>query len=85
MKTDPLGQSRTASAPSVAGREFFALQVQFERSLSDHYEKHHAHSEMVKHAVAGSIKLLDALALRDVLMSIKPRNILEVGTSWGFH
>ena len=84
MKTDPLGQFTTASAPSVAGREFFALQVQFERSLSDHYEKHHAHSEMVKHAVAGSIKLLDALALRDVLMSIKPRNILEVGTFLGF-
>ena len=83
MKTDLVHQSETV-LPHIGTIDFFDLQEQYKRSILQHYDKAHTHSELLKHAVEGSIKLIDALDLRDVLMSIKPNNILEVGTFLGF-
>jgi predicted O-methyltransferase YrrM len=79
-----LDQVETASIPIVGEREFFRLQTEFKQSVSDRYDKHNVHAGVVKHAVDGSIKLIDALALRDLLLSTKPQNILEIGTFLGF-
>jgi cephalosporin hydroxylase len=73
-----------AAVSHVSATDFFNLQDRFKHSVCDHYDRDKIHSDVVRHAVDGSIKLFDALALRDILRSVKPRSILEVGTFLGF-
>jgi hypothetical protein len=70
MKADLVHQSETV-LPHIGTIDFFDLQEQYKRSILQHYDKAHTDSELLEHAVEGAIKLIDALDLRDVLMSIK--------------
>ena len=47
--------------------DFFRLQQEFKESVSHTYDPSGAHAEVIEHAIDGSIKLLDACALRDLL------------------
>jgi len=65
--------------------EYYALQHEYKASLISMYSKVANDSEsIINHAVDGAIKLLDALSLRELLLKLKPKRILEVGSFLGF-
>jgi predicted O-methyltransferase YrrM len=64
---------------------YFTLQQEFKKSLLDTYGTSGGDSEsLIQHAVDGSIKLLDAIALRDLLRFSRPQRVLEIGSYLGF-
>jgi predicted O-methyltransferase YrrM len=73
------------SIADIPSEQYFELQGLFRRSLLRHYSRcGHDASTLIQHAVDGSIKLFDALALRSILIQTKPAKILEVGSFLGF-
>jgi len=65
--------------------QYFALQREYKDSLLQHYGTDGGGTNvLIQHAVDGAIKLLDALNLRELLISSKATRILEVGSYLGF-
>lgn len=84
-KLKPISKNYIAAdAIRAASSDFFRLQQEFKESVSHTYDPSGAHAEVIQHAVDGSIKLLDACALRDLLRAAQPKRVLEVGTFLGF-
>ena len=70
-------------AASMADR-FAQLQREYRDSLRYRYGAKHDSEAMIHHAVEGAIKILDALAIAEVLNASRPARILEVGSYLGF-
>lgn len=68
----------------VSANRYIMLQEVFKASVSRTYDKTGSQETLVKHAVDGSLKLFDALALHDLLRTTRPKKILEIGTYLGF-
>lgn len=60
------------------------LQAEFAASLHRQFGGKHASGEMIRHAVGGSIKLIDATMLAQTLLESRPARILEIGSFLGF-
>jgi len=58
------------------------LQSMYRESVTDFYPT--ADSNGIGHAVAGSIKLFDAMSIAAAIDLLKPRKILEIGSFLGF-
>ncbi len=70
---------------NIPEEKYFKIQEEFRCSLLRHYSGcGHDASTLIQHAVDGSIKLFDALALQSILIQTKPNKILEVGSFLGF-
>lgn len=70
-------------AASMADR-FSHLQREYRDSLRRRYAAKHDSEAMIHHAVEGAIKILDALAIAEVLKAHRPARILEIGSYLGF-
>jgi predicted O-methyltransferase YrrM len=70
-------------AASMADR-FAQLQREYRDSLRHRYGGKHDSEAMIHHAVEGAIKILDALAIAEVLNASRPARILEIGSYLGF-
>lgn len=70
-------------AATMADR-FARLQREYRDSLRRRYAGKHDSEAMIHHAVEGAIKILDALAIAEVLNASRPARILEVGSYLGF-
>lgn len=68
----------------IGSDNYFLLQKEYKASLTAKYGHGESERTTIQHAVDGAIKLIDALALRDILTATKPMRILEVGTFLGF-
>jgi predicted O-methyltransferase YrrM len=63
---------------------FAQLQREYRDSLRHRYGGKHDSEAMIHHAVEGAIKILDALAIAEVLSASRPARILEIGSYLGF-
>jgi predicted O-methyltransferase YrrM len=63
---------------------FAHLQREYRDSLRRRYAHKYDSEAMIHHAVEGAIKLLDALAIAEVLNAHRPGRILEIGSYLGF-
>jgi len=65
--------------------EYFELQSLFRASAVNLYASDlHRPEDVLVHALDGSLKLFDALYLRELLNALRPQSILEVGSYLGF-
>jgi predicted O-methyltransferase YrrM len=65
--------------------EYFELQSVFRASAVNLYASDlHRSEDVLAHALDGSLKLFDALYLRELLGALQPASILEVGSYLGF-
>jgi len=65
--------------------EYFELQSLFRASAVNLYTSDlHRPEDVLVHALDGSLKLFDALYLRELLNALRPQSILEVGSYLGF-
>ena len=63
---------------------FVEQQRQFRESVDKMYGHKDLSGDVIAHAISGSIKLMDALALARAIRATKPKRILEVGSFLGF-
>jgi predicted O-methyltransferase YrrM len=76
---------QAAESPAIAWADRYAqLQGAFAASLHQHFGTKHDADELIRHAVDGSIKLIDATTLAQIIHQDKPVRILEVGSFLGF-
>lgn len=62
--------------------DYYALRSEFRKSVAQTYLG--LAGDVPAQARAGSIKLLDALTLRELLQKAKPKTVLEIGSFLGF-
>lgn len=63
---------------------YVQLQMEYEKSVMRKYGRDQKNHLLIQHAIAGSIKLYDALALRTYIFRARPKKILEIGSYLGF-